>query len=1528
MSLCIGLASANTDMEVLASVGYEIVDNGYLALPKQAKNGIVATDSRHSQIYLLQNNNLETLLSSPGCGRYTNLNADKTLLGFKHINEYAEQAPALLDLATGKVTLLEDYSNQCGQVSFSNDGTMAYTVENTLIINRNGIKTTYDLGYYTNIVNLSPDGMSVAFSDPDGKPVLMQLVDGIQQRLSDVNDVYNPQWSPDGKKIVYEQSNMSLYVYDKTLRKFDYLTKGSAAQWLSDSENLVFTTAEYENDDVFQYKGSSVHQMSYDGKVKRVLVATSKEVPQEVGVLDGDRLAIAYSSGNRRIAAISLGTPAMRKVSSAVPQSTQEEVLFAAPIGKKFGKVFAEFKIDDKLVGVRKAADAAKQTNALINAGVLPYINQTWDAPTSYDGCYGYGPSACAPSTACILLGHYGLIPEKATSSRRPSGNWKVVYAHYIGIQYTSPQTGHVFSDAAKGNGCYAKGGYGYMWNSKNGSSGSPRTSMAGFYKNNGIASAAFDYNGLSKIRTECNAGYPYSWCITSTRSNGHLILPYRADAIYSGGKFVTKNGSVVCQDPYGNANNSTWRSDGRNASYDYSGYNNGYIDMRNAWGVVARYNKAPTITVPGTTTITTTAGSSASKTVEIGADNLTGSITLSSDNSLFKLSTTSLTKAGGSVKITYSPTSAGNHSATITVKSSGATTKTFTVKGVANAAPLAFTEVWNYSEKTSKASWMSDFTNLRNMDFGAGKLYIANTVDGLIHVVKAQTGEKIKDLDMTNVSGGTYNFIDVKYMGGPVVACNLALASKSEPLKVYVWDNDNAQPRVLLETTDFGGFPRIGDCMGIKGNLTDGSIHFACSNAANESSVVYYTITDGVCSKTPTVQPLLAKDGTPIELGITPRAIPNADGKWWVDGSNTYLTLVLADGNHYAEVPAAATNEVRSGNTFDAFEFKGSSYAFMTSFDVPVSGDSQSSLKNGRAVLVDGSNGWTSATKLGEYPTSGMGASRNTNFSSSVVTAVNGDKGVEMWVLISQQGLAYYKHGTAPTYTYEQPTSPTLTVTPTSASFSAQVGATQAKTISVSGANLTGNISLALSGANAGMFALSANSTGSTGGSVTVTYNPTVAGTHTATLTATSGSNQATVTLTGTATTAPAEVDDNVVLKEVWNISQSSGKTSDWLTTGSQVTQDMAFANGKLYVVHRASEEDNKIYVVNAYTGAKTGELNTSSCTVGTYLISSIESVDGKVLACNLAAGASSELRVYKWDSDNAEPSIFLSTTTHADVRAGDAFSVSGNLTNGKLWFAYGDKVYYYIISNGTCSTTPTIINLTKAGKAYDAGSASAANYVTANADGSFWVSGKDRVTARFDASGVWQEEFATSVVSNGAGTAAQFFDFGKKKYAVVANYLNKTATTLAEGSFVLSNVTSGIAEATLVGTYPTAGLGSARNTSFRSTLCTDITSTSVNVWVLFPFQGAAYYKYDAGTVSTNVNNTLALSLKLYHNSETLYITGVEAQQVEIYSVMGQKVAATQYSNEIAIAGLQGMYVVVVRDHTGAMATGKIMIK
>ncbi len=357
--------------------------------------------------------------------------------------------------------------------------------------------------------------------------------------------------------------------------------------------------------------------------------------------------------------------------------------------------------------------------------------------------------------------------------------------------------------------------------------------------------------------------------------------------------------------------------------------------------------------------------------------------------------------------------------------------------------------------------------------------------------------------------------------------------------------------------------------------------------------------------------------------------------------------------------------------------------------------------------------------------------------------------------------------------------------------------------------------------------------------------------------------------------------MNDNVTsLSETWNFSQISGKTASWLTNGTQVTQDMAFKDGKLYVVHRnGGNSDNKIYIVDAYTGAKLGELPTASCTTGTYYISAIENFGGKIIACNLVTSADSQLDVYVWDNDTSDPTKLLSTTSHNGVRAGDAISVSGDMTNGKIWFggnnASNSNVYYYTVTNGSCATTPTVISLKQSdGNAFT--STTAALNVTVESDGTFWVDAKDNVATHFKADGTFIE--AISGV-HAYGGDIKFITLGTKKYLAAMTYINKDPKGLSEACFKLFNITNGISSATEIGTYPSAGLGATRNSSFRNTLCYEVNSKDLNIWVLCPIQGAAYYKFNH-TITTGVEDLevdVAEQEPVYYNLQGVQVKNPE---------------------------------------------------
>ena len=395
----------------------------------------------------------------------------------------------------------------------------------------------------------------------------------------------------------------------------------------------------------------------------------------------------------------------------------------------------------------------------------------------------------------------------------------------------------------------------------------------------------------------------------------------------------------------------------------------------------------------------------------------------------------TTLPATGGTLNVTYKPQSKGSHSTTITCKS-GDKVATCVVTGTAYNAVPTFTEGWNFSEKNGKkADWMGGvYTNCRNMAFGNGKLYIVDAPNGKIKVVKAQTAELIKELDMTGVADGALKVLDVAFVDGKLVASNIATKNADTSiatLKVYVWDNDDAAPKCILKTTNIGGMDRVGDAVEIKGNLTNGQICYlgqqsrsyttssGTTTTGNCNSLVTYAITNGTVSTTPVV-----KDIDGFIIGGSPRLIPFGNDYIAV-GQNYRPSVVTAAGELTQSLTSTALQACQ-GNDIAVFSYKGDTYAFATEYDPGTAGDANTMLYNGRAALINLSDGWADAERKADYPSTGFSSNvRNTTWSSSICVNVNGDKGIEMWVLVHNQGIAYYKHGTVPTYTYDNTDTP-----------------------------------------------------------------------------------------------------------------------------------------------------------------------------------------------------------------------------------------------------------------------------------------------------------------------------------------------------------------------------------------------------------------------------------------------------------------------------------------------------------------------
>lgn len=239
----------------------------------------------------------------------------------------------------------------------------------------------------------------------------------------------------------------------------------------------------------------------------------------------------------------------------------------------------------------------------------------------------------------------------------------------------------------------------------------------------------------------------------------------------------------------------------------------------------------------------------------------------------------------------------------------------------------------------------------------------------------------------------------------------------------------------------------------------------------------------------------------------------------------------------------------------------------------------------------------------------------------------------------------------------------PTITVTEISVpDMAAYVGESDTETMNVSGINLTEGIALAISGANANQFTLSTNSVSQTGGVaanavVSIYYNPTTAGTHTATLTISSaGATTVTRMLTGTSTWAllatPVATDatgiNNTGFIANWNVVAGATEYQLDVTTLTVGGTSMPVLSESFvgFTAGTTSTPDGAdkgsaldgLMQVNGWTGAKVYQAG-GATKLGT------SSVLGSLVtpSVNLSGSFNVSFKAMAWSGDSTKVKIYL---------------------------------------------------------------------------------------------------------------------------------------------------------------------------------------------------------------------------------------------------------------------------------------------
>ena len=595
------------------------------------------------------------------------------------------------------------------------------------------------------------------------------------------------------------------------------------------------------------------------------------------------------------------------------------------------------------------------------------------------------------------------------------------------------------------------------------------------------------DAQWAALIQEEMAAGRPIVFCAVSSNAGGHA---FNVDGYNS-----STNKYHI---------NFGWSGDG-NAwcslnAFGYSSYNfNVYQQMVIGIQPPSGSTATPTLTVsPSSLSFSTTAGQTVTKTFTVTGTNLTGNVTLtkSDANGAYTISPTTISASaaasGATVTVTYNPTAAGSHSGTITVASSGASSKTVSLSGTAQAATLE-----TYTPVMSAA----------NSSYITTNSFRANWTD--------QTSS-------ANVSSYT----------------------------LQVTEKGSTPATSQLASIDLSGVTQVTNS---DGYLTDVA-----------SSIANYLGTGWTASTY-----VYANTGMLITGG-------NLVSPTYSLSGYSKVTVKVTAYSYYSSYYGNATLSVatNSASKTQALTDNSTEYTFVlncSSSDKITIGSTSNYISVSKIEIYAGDA--TSVNMLAASETGGETSRTITGITNKYYTVSNLKEGGTFVYKVK----AIYTDGTQSAWSNEQEVTlnaaavatPTLTVTPASLSMTAYTGETATATFMVTGADLTGNVTLTKSGSS--VFTISPTTitaaNAANGVNVTVTYKPTATGTQTGTITiASSGATSQTVSLTGTATTAPITTYTPVMSAANSSYVTSSSFRADWTdqTSSTNVASYTLQVNGQ----------------------------------------------------------------------------------------------------------------------------------------------------------------------------------------------------------------------------------------------------------------------------------------------------------------------------------------------------------------------------
>ena len=498
-------------------------------------------DYRGLYILTLESEQTTTIAKNPGAGYGANYSSDGNKIGFKLIDKDGFQQPVYYDITSQEIVELHKKSIAAGVPTFSNNGSIAFTIGNELFVLDKNLKEIFrfNIGNYANLAPISPDGKKVVYNDENDQFWILELETGRKFQLTYGSESYfNPVWSQNSKRVAFSSINGFIFTCDLAEKVQYNIGRGSSASWLKNSDRIIF--CEQEWDEKYQLISSVPVQIKYNGDDKQALMDSGDNLIRFIHYFSVAG-KMTYVENNQ----IVIGE--LKKIKNKLMVVPSQKIKTETVKLKQ--SVIEPLSELPSLLGQME-----------IKSFPAPYIHQVYDTPTWFDGHW-----ACGATSAMMALAYYNILPAWNCNCSSPYFHVSK-YGRYICETYSF--NGYTYNIGGYDpNSNLGYGGYGFIiqdnWADTKGN-------MAKYARQHNLSSTVDWSPSYSKFQREIKEEFPVV-ILNSLTSTGHYIL---------GVGYNSSQKSVFVNDPYGNKNNGYMNYSGRNVPYDWPGYNSGHANL------------------------------------------------------------------------------------------------------------------------------------------------------------------------------------------------------------------------------------------------------------------------------------------------------------------------------------------------------------------------------------------------------------------------------------------------------------------------------------------------------------------------------------------------------------------------------------------------------------------------------------------------------------------------------------------------------------------------------------------------------------------------------------------------------------------------------------------------------------------------------------------------------------------------------------------------------------------------------------